>query len=67
MYDPEQDIRDHYRAQINNLTVEILATNRRDPRLHKLHADRKLVQGKLNSLETEHFVPQGALRDYGAW
>lgn len=68
MYDALPDIRDFYRSQIKDLTRQIDATQRRDPVLHRLHAERNVVRNKLQTLNDDtHALPQGAMALYGAW
>lgn len=66
-YDPEIDIRHYYRMQIKAINAEIQARGRRDPQLHRLYADRKILLDKLASLSTSHTEPTGAMAAYGTW
>lgn len=67
MYDAEPDIRHFYRAQIRALKHRIDETSRRDPVLHKLHAEKRLIESKLASIADTHGVITGAMADYGIW
>lgn len=66
-YDSTEDIRDHYRMYLRDLDRNIQSRSKRDPTLHKLWAERRLIQSKLKNLPETHVAPVGAIAEYGIW